>query len=151
MKKIINGKRYDTATAKSLGAKSYGTPGDFYYWKEELFKKKGGEFFLYGKGGARSKYSEAVGLSSWSGGDRIMPMTYKEAQDWAEEYLTADEYEEIFGSIEEDDSLEIITLKMPKSTCEKLRRKASQDGRQYSEVCAAAIEAYVGRKEENEQ
>jgi hypothetical protein len=101
MKKIINGKRYDTETAQLIGSTSYSNRTDFYFWSEELYRKKTGEFFLYGEGGPASKYSRSTGQNSWSGGEKIAPLTREEAQEWAEKYLDADEYEEVFGRIEE--------------------------------------------------
>jgi hypothetical protein len=101
MKKIINGKRYDTDTATLIGSARYSYPGDFEYWTEELYRKKTGEFFLYGEGGAMSRYSRSTGQNEWSGGEEIRPLSLKEAQEWAEKYLDADEYEEVFGRIEE--------------------------------------------------
>ena len=38
MKKIINGKRYDTDTAKELGSWSYSHYGDFAYVCETLYR-----------------------------------------------------------------------------------------------------------------
>ena len=58
MKKIINNKLYDTDTAKRLG---YDGGGDgFDSWTEELYKKRTGEYFIYGEGGARTRYGEFV-------------------------------------------------------------------------------------------
>ena len=101
MKKIISGRRYDTSTAKLLGVASYGYCTDFEYWREELYVKKTGEFFLYGQGGPMSKYSRPVGQNEWSGGHEIIPLSLCEAQKWAEKHLSADEYEEIFGRVAE--------------------------------------------------
>ena len=101
MKKIINGRRYDTETAKLLGVASYGICTDFAYWSEELYVKKTGEYFLYGQGGPMSKYSQQVGQNEWTGGHKIVPLTLKEAQRWAEKFLSGAEYEEIFGKVEE--------------------------------------------------
>ena len=50
MKKIINGKKYDTDTAKCVGHDSFGCRGDFRYWFEQLYQKQTGEFFIYGDG-----------------------------------------------------------------------------------------------------
>ena len=102
MKRIINGRRYDTETAKLVGSAGYSNSMDFHFWYEELYQKKTGEFFLYGEGGPRSKYSRQTGQNQWSGGKEIKPLSLKEAQEWAEEYLNADEYEQVFGKIEED-------------------------------------------------
>jgi hypothetical protein len=102
MKKIINGRRYDTETAQLVGSTRYSNRTDFYFWEEELYRKKTGEFFLYGEGGPMSKYSRRTGPNQWSGGKEIRPLSLKEAQEWAEKYLDADEYEEVFGRVEED-------------------------------------------------
>ena len=104
MKKIINGKRYDTDTAKFIGHAGYSHPSDLDYWSENLYVKKTGEFFIHGEGGARSRYGRQTSQNWWSGGEKIRPLSLKEAQEWAEKYLDGDKYEEIFGKIEEDRS-----------------------------------------------
>ena len=48
-----------------------------------------------------SKYSQKIGQNEWSGGQEIQPLTLQEAQEWAEEHLDADEYEQVFGAVEE--------------------------------------------------
>lgn len=101
MKKIINGKMYNTETAALKGLDSYSNTRDFAYWLEELYQKKTGEFFLYGKGGANSKYSRSCGQNEWCGGEDIIPMTVEEARAWAEKHLNADEYQDVFGVVEE--------------------------------------------------
>lgn len=101
MKRIINGRRYDTSTAKLLGVASYGICTDFAYWREELYVKRTGEYFLYGEGGPMSKYSQQVGQNEWKGGHEIRPLSLKEAKKWSEKFLSADTYEEIFGKVEE--------------------------------------------------
>ena len=100
MKRIINGKRYNTDTAKFLGYVGYSHPGDFSFWKETLYIKKTGEFFLHCIGGAMSRYARRIGLDEWTGGEEIHPLSPEEAQKWAEENLEAEEYEAIFKAIE---------------------------------------------------
>ena len=101
MKKIINGKKYDTDTAKAVGTWDNGRSGrDFSHCAETLYRKRTGEYFLYGVGGPMSKYSQSNGNTT-SGGEDIRPLTEAEARKWAEEKLTAGEYEEIFGEVEE--------------------------------------------------
>lgn len=141
MKKIINGKVYDTDTAKELG--SYGNGGswrDFSHVEETLYRKKTGEYFLYGKGGPMTRYAEATGQNQWSGGSRIMPMTYQEATQWAEEHLSADEYEEIFGTVVEDDTKRVVTYNLTVTAAEKLRRMAEQQGVSASELLESLIQ-----------
>ena len=101
MKQIINGKKYDTETAKKVGSWSNGySYSDFSSCTEELYRKRTGEYFLYGIGGPMSRYSQSYGNTT-SGGEKIIPMTEAEARKWAEEHLDGDEYEEIFGEVEE--------------------------------------------------
>lgn len=104
MKKIINGKKYNTDTAKLIGSVGYGYPSDLEYWTESLYLKKTGEFFIHGKGGAMSKYARRTGQNEWSGGEEIRPLSLEEAWEWAEKYLDADEYEQVFGKTEENKS-----------------------------------------------
>ena len=101
MKKIINGRLYNTGTAKPVGSTSYSYPGDFQHWAETLYLKKTGEFFLHGVGGALSKYSRSAGFNTVTGGEEIIPLTTKEAKAWAEKYLEVEEYEEVFGEVKE--------------------------------------------------
>ena len=63
--------------------------------------KKTGEFFLYGEGGAMSKYTKSCGDNSWTGAEEIIPMTEEEARKWVEKHGDGDDYEEIFGEVEE--------------------------------------------------
>ena len=96
MKKIINGRLYDTETAKMIGSWSNGLgSSDFHYCTEYLYQKKTGEYFLYGSGGAMSIYGKSYG-GGMCWGEDIVPMTEKEVKVWAEVHLTADEYMELY-------------------------------------------------------
>lgn len=101
MKKVINGRLYDTDTATCVGSEGTADRRDFYYVWEKLYQKKNKEFFLYGEGGPASKYAVVTGSNSWSGGETIIPLTEAEARKWAESHLTGDDYIEIFGNVEE--------------------------------------------------
>ena len=103
MKKIINGAKYDTETAKMVAANSYGQVGDFSHWEEELYRTRSGKFFLHGEGGANSKYGVWEG-NEGRGDEKIMPMSEEDAKEWAENALNGDEYENIFGDVEENTS-----------------------------------------------
>lgn len=100
MKKIINGKKYDTDTAKCMLIWGNSKTG-FSHVYEELYRKKTGEFFLYGEGGPMTSYAKSCGDNSWSGGSDIIPFTEKDARDWTERHGDADDYERIFGEVEE--------------------------------------------------
>lgn len=101
MKKIINGKKYDTETAKCIGTHQYSHEGDFRFELEELYVTKNGTYFLYGTGGPLSKYRVQTGIRSYSGGSDIKPLSEDEAKQWSEKYMEADEYIEAFGEVEE--------------------------------------------------
>lgn len=129
MKKMINGKKYDTSTAERTGSWSNGmSSSDFGYCCEELYRKKTGEFFLHGEGGPRSRYARLCGNNEWGCGEAIIPLTYEAARKWAEEHLSAEQYDAIFGEVEEDGSRMAVTLSLSVSTVEKAKRAAAQQG-----------------------
>lgn len=129
MKKIINGKVYNTETAKCCAEyEPSGNRRDFHWFCETLYLKKNGEFFLHGEGGAASSYAESCGLNEWCGGEKIVPLTYEEAAQWAEKHLDGDEYEGIFGEIEENDAPVQIHVSMTQSEAEIIKRNAAQEG-----------------------
>lgn len=101
MKKIINGKMYNTETAKCLSEWSNGHYGDLTYVEETLYRKRTGEYFLYALSGAAGKYAEKTSYNNWSGGDRVISMTENEAKSWMEANGTAEEYIVAFGKPEE--------------------------------------------------
>ena len=102
MKKIINGKRYDTETAAKLAIDySEKSKTDFSYWQETLYQKKTGEYFLHGEGGPMTKYSVWIGENTFCGGEKIIPLTLDQARAWGENHMTVDEYTDIFGQITE--------------------------------------------------
>lgn len=124
IKNIIKGKVYNTETAEKMGCWDNGYPvSDFHYTGESLYKKKTGEFFLYGVGGALSYYSSHSG---W--GEKIKPLTLAEAKEWAEEKLATDEYEEMFGEVSKDDRRTMIAVSLTASEAELLKRKAQEEG-----------------------
>ena len=129
MKKIINGKVYDTETAKKVASwySSYAR-NDFHYYEEELYQKKTGEFFLYGEGNAASPYSRSCGQNELCGGERIEPLTYKEAQEWAEKHLDGDEYCAIFGEPDESGEAVTLGLNVSAAAAAKLKTEAAKLG-----------------------
>lgn len=143
MKKIINNKVYDTGTARLVGSNSYSNPSDFNHWEETLYCKRTGEYFLHGAGGPRSRYAERVEQNLWSGGERIIPLDYANARVWAEENLSADEYENEFGLVTEDETAETVTISLPAATVAKLRRSAQESGTSVSKLIASMIERAI--------
>ena len=101
MKQIINGKMYNTETAKKIGQFWNGySQSDFKYLKETLYLTKKGAYFIHGDGGALTAYSETYGNSS-CGAERLIAISEDEAKGWAMENLEPNEYTSIFGEVEE--------------------------------------------------
>jgi len=143
MKKIIKGKRYDTDKAKELGSDSYSNPRDFNYWSETLYQKNSGEFFLYGEGGPMSRYAVSISQNGLSGGEKIIPLSVESAQKWAEEHLSADEYEEIFGEVQEESAdKRTVTLSLPEYVIKKIRICAAKEQIPMSEFLSRIVTEY---------
>lgn len=101
MKKIINGKKYDTETARLIAQKEADCyPSDFRYYVEKLYQKKTKEYFLYAEGNPLSPYGKAY-ANGWVYSEQIIPYTEEEAKAWAVENMNVNEYEELFGEVEE--------------------------------------------------
>ena len=97
MKKIINGKMYNTETAMEIDFYC----NDFDYISETLYIKKTGEFFLVGDGGAKSIYSKSCGNNIRSGCQLIIPLSEEEAKEWILENCKIDTYIKFFGEVDE--------------------------------------------------
>lgn len=127
MKKIIQGKLYDTTTAKALGTwQNAGSWSDFNHMEETLYRKRTGEFFLMGEGGPMTKYAVSVEQNSWIGGSKIIPITAANARKWAEDHLSADEYAAIFGLPSEgDDERATLCVQLPAALVARIRANAA--------------------------
>lgn len=100
MKKVINGKRYDTHTAKLIGGIMRGAQGDLDYYYEDLYQKKTGEFFIHGIGGARTLYAKQLN-GGWTGpGEKIIPISEEKAKDWVNDNFEPEIYNVIWGEEE---------------------------------------------------
>lgn len=139
MKKIIKGKVYSTESARKIGSwASSEDCGNLDYFEETLYQKRTGEFFIHGEGGARTRYAAQTGQNTWKGGEAILPIGYDDARAWAEEHLTAEEYQGAFGAIVEDGSRSTVLLSLPVSKIEQIKREAAQAG--------MSLSAYVESK-----
>lgn len=141
MRKVIKGKVYDIDTAKELLTYTHSNPRDFGYVRETLYIKKTGEYFLDGEGGPATKYREWIDSNSWSGGQKVTPLTEAEARTWVEERFDADQYEQIFGKVDEQVGKMVVrTYSIPTYLAEKLKKEAVRRGIAASQVLAELIE-----------
>lgn len=104
-----------------------------------MYRKNTGEFFLHGSGGAASKYREQVAQNEWCGGEKIEPLTLEQAQEWAEKHLDGDEYEKIFGAVEETGEKQTVTMSLDKGTIERLKRVSVDQGISVSELVSQLV------------
>lgn len=96
MKKIIEGKLYNSENAVAIGsydnlAHGADSINDFHYWEATLYKTpRSGRFFLVGEGGPMSRFAQSAGQNSWRGGSDLTPLSKEEALEFAEQYLDAE-------------------------------------------------------------
>lgn len=139
MVKVFNGRRYDSSTAQQLGSYSNGTPYmDLNYLAETLYQKRTGEFFILGEGGAATKYAEPDG-DMWVGGERIIPISVDGAKKWAEQHLTGEEYESIFGAVSDDDPSHMISATISAESYAKLKEMAARAQKSMSAIIDGLI------------
>jgi hypothetical protein len=128
---------YNTETAKPLGSFYHGTVSDNFYYHETLYKKKTGEYFLYGEGQAGSKYARpAYGdTEAWEGGEDIIPLTFDQAKKWFEkandddsDEATSEVYDREFGQIKDGGKMVKTSVALHEVAYQKLQRIARQQG-----------------------
>ena len=141
MKKVIRGRLYDTEKAVLVGEfyDKAMPEEDISFYLEELYRKRTGEYFLYGRGNAGSKYSVWRG-STASGAEEILPLTYKQAQEWAEEYLPDDIYLKEFKTPERNDDKTIISFNLKIGNVEKLKLISAKQDKPMSSIIDELIE-----------
>lgn len=141
MKRIINGKRYDTDTAQFIRTYSSGLSiSDFRYYDESLYLKKTGEFFLYATGNGASEYAGRYG-DLRGPGEKIVPLTLDEARAWVEKIEDPDLYEELFD-VEEESNI-AFSLLLPENLYKMLDDKAAEDGITKKDIVVKALEEYL--------
>ena len=116
MKTIIKNKLYSTETAKLIGIAIQNEKSDK---TEELYLKRSGEYFLYVRE---------------NGTERIEPITYDRAFDWAEENIPKVKFDKEFGQIEKTDRKIEMIIRINASVREKIRREAQRRGVSMSRI-----------------
>jgi len=98
MKKVINGKVYNTETAKEIYSDWNGQSGWTYY-SETLFKSKKGVYFICESGGPMTHMAVPCGNNTWSGSSEIYLLSIEKAKKWLEEKNAIEELVEEFSDI----------------------------------------------------
>lgn len=96
MIKIINGKTYNTDTAKKVEVYQYSNQTDFGYVCEGLYLTKKGQWFLHYVGGPMSQYGKTVGNNQRGWGEGIRLLDEAEVKEWMEQHADAETYQTYF-------------------------------------------------------
>lgn len=149
MKRIIEGRTYNTETATQLG--SWSTLNDPNY-PPEPYQEAGGALYQT-RHGAYFAVSFDENREAWEDGhEKLTPLDPQQAQRWAEEHCSTEDIERLFGEQPEAGDAEAkLTLRMPETLRKRLAGLA--DARKQSlnawivrclETCAeAATERHV--------
>ncbi len=94
MKTLITDKKYGIEGARIVAEYSLGLDtSDAAFCLEELYLKKGGGYFLYGRGGANSR---------WLNSEGIKQLSLEEAQAWVKKHANEHNiYADLWGDAEE--------------------------------------------------
>ena len=85
-----------------------------------------------------SRYSKSVGMNEWTGSERITPMDYKAAREWAEEHMDADDYQAEFGEVSEGgDERTVLSISLDAATADRIRKQAQEAGVSVSALIAS--------------
>lgn len=122
MKKVINGKLYNTDTAKEIGYDNDNPTGN---WYEYLYQKKTGEFFV-------------EHWDAWSG-CHIDPISFREAQEWVEKHMDGDDYCKLFGDPDEDADDVLLGVRVAATAAAKLKRLAAESGKSQNNIIEELI------------
>lgn len=138
MKKIIQGKLCDTATAKELGSYSYSHPSQFNWYRETLYRTNSGVYFIHGEGNAASPYACACPTGGFDPGEKIRIVSLDAAKAWAEKNLDADKYIALFGDPEGESEVR-IGVTVSAAARKRLEELKAVTGMSYGEIVEAAI------------
>jgi len=95
MKRLITNKKYATDDARLVAEYNNGASDIAESCFEELYLKKSGGYFIYGRGGSKSRWADVKG-------EGIKALSVEEAQKWVKQH-TNDQYEyaDLWGEAEE--------------------------------------------------
>ena len=131
MRKIINGRMYDTDTAKLVGSYQAEVDGGSYIFGS-LCRKRTGEYFADTDG-------TVLGMER-----TITPLSYDKAREWAESHLTADEYEAEFGPVSEGGGDEVVSARVSAAAKRALERESQRTGESQTTILERLLMALAG-------
>lgn len=139
IKKVIGGSEYNTATARLLASWDNGLDEkDKNFVLEGLYINRPGNYFLYCKGGARTKYNKINPNKPWSMGEWIIPLNLESAKDWAKNHLSVVDCDGIFHNDNFERASKTFSL-LP-LTVSKIEKLAVEKDISYSDVIDAILQ-----------
>ena len=103
MRKVVKGKVVDTERMQKLAEVRFGNLTDYnYVWETLFYDPESKSLYLYGRGGAASRYAEPVGINQWAEGERLTKITKGLVLLWLEENQISidEELEKILEEVE---------------------------------------------------
>ena len=103
MKRIINGKTYNTETATLIcDTSNEYNRSDFKHEDSDLFVTRKGAYFIAGSGGCLSRFARSVSGRIRTNGAGIIPISREDARAECERHGSTDDIEEFFGDMVEE-------------------------------------------------
>lgn len=139
MKKYIQGRKFDTSTAKQVWTKNNGFGVNaLNYTEETLYLKKSGVYFLYQKSGPLGDFAIKKGQEN-VGRELITPLTYKEALKWASNKIPSEIFSKYFDKPTEDQTRVIRSYSFSKQAVAILKRANQVTGIDQSDLLEKLI------------
>lgn len=129
MKKVIKGKKLNTATAKMVGVATIDENKDIV---EVLYRTKSGAYFVH------NVYRKSTAGKLETGEDVYLIST-DEAKAWAEKWLTSAAYDRWFGEGVTDETV-TITVTVSSKSYNILKREKEKTGDTYGDIITHALE-----------
>jgi len=103
MKRIIDGKRYDTSTAERVHSwDNSHYRSDFKHRSKDLYRTQRGAWFIHHEGGALTDMAERCEGNSYCGGKSIEPVSADDARAFLESHGGTKALEQHFAEAIED-------------------------------------------------
>lgn len=144
MRKIINGSRYSTDTAKKIA--HWESDQDytcFTHCEETLYRTKAGKWFIHGTGNSATVYSVRRSDGWAVPGEQIVPLSDEVAQNWALERLGEEQRDAIFGTGSEGENDVQATIYIPGPLAEKMTARIDTEQCSRNELILRALREYL--------
>lgn len=144
MRKIINGSRYSTDTAKKIAHwESDQDYTSFTHCEETLYRTKAGKWFIHGTGNAATVYAVRRGDGWTAPGEQIVPLSEEVARIWVLEHLGEEQCDAIFGTGSEDTKDVQATVYIPGPLAEKMAARIDAEQCNRNELILQALREYL--------